>query len=236
MKDPDRLSDTGGNEPGAELLRSAKRYRVSDKTRQRALAAVGLAAGATALATGKAAAEGVAAGTKFLGWALAGVVGVLASVGGYLALAPGDKAPPPSVTNTSVVVAPRGPVEATATPPTAENAPPAAPTASATATPRAPSPAGSRVAPPADLEAELAALDAASKAVSGGDAPHALALLDAYGRDFPHGSLVAEAAVLRAEALERAGRHAEAVQLARAFAKRHPKSPLADRMRRIAGD
>jgi TolA-binding protein len=236
MKDSDRLSDTGSEKPGADLLRSAKRYRLSEKGRQRALAAVGLAVGATAVAGGKAAAEGAAAGTKMLGWALAGAVGVLASVGGYVALAPGGKAPPPSVTSTSVVAPPGGQVEPPATPPTVESAAPAAPSVSASAALHTPSPAGSRVAAPADLQAELAALDAASKAVAGGDAPRALALLDAYGRDFPRGSLGMEATVLRAEALDRAGRHAEAVERARAFVKRYPKSPLADRMRRIAGD
>jgi TolA-binding protein len=238
MKDPDRLSDKGGDEPGADLLRSAKRYRLSEKGRQRALAAVGLAVGATAVAGGKAAAEGAAAGTKMLGWALAGFVGVAASIGGYLALAPGDKAPPPSVASTSVAPAPRARVEPAA-PPAAIEAPvvPAAPNALASASPRvAPSPVGSRGVAPADLQAELTALDAASNAVARGDALRALTLLDAYGRDFPRGSLVAEATVLRAEALERAGRHADAVQLARAFVKRSPKSPLADRMRRIAGD
>jgi TolA-binding protein len=235
MKDSDRLSDTGSEKPGADLLRSAKRYRLSEKGRQRALAAVGLAVGATAVAGGKAAAEGATAGTKMLGWALAGAVGVLASVGGYVALAPGGKAPPPSVTSTSVVAPPRGRTEPPATPPTAETVAPAAPSASASAAPRlAPSPAGSRGAPPADLQAELTALDAASSAVAQGDAPRALALLDAYGRDFPRGSLGAEATVLRAEALDRAGRHAEAAQIARSFVQRSPKSPLADRMRRIA--
>jgi hypothetical protein len=214
------------DEPDADLLRSGKRSRLSEKGRRRALAAVGLAVGATAVAGGKAAAEGVATGTKMLGWALAGTVGLAASVGGYLVLAPHDKAPP-SVTSTGVAPAPRGGAEAPQTPPTAESAVPAAPRV-------APSSAGLRPTPPGDLQAELTALDAASNAVARGDAPGALALLDAYVRDFPRGSLGAEATVLRAEALERAGRHAEAVQLARAFVKRSPKSPLADRMRRIA--
>jgi TolA-binding protein len=176
----------------------------------------------------------VAVGTKVLGWALAGVVGVLASVGGYLALAPGAKAPAPSAPSAVVVAPPPSYVEPPATAPVAENAATAAPSVSASSAPRLG--VEPRVAAPADLQAELAALDAASKAVAGGDAPRALALLDAYGRDFPRGSLGMEATVLRAEALDRAGRHAEAVERARAFVKRYPKSPLADRMRRIAGD
>jgi hypothetical protein len=90
--------------------------------------------------------------------------------------------------------------------------------------------------PVGDLRAELAALDGVSSALGRGDAAGALALLDGYWHDFPHGSLVLEATVLQAEALERAGRHAEAVERARAFLKRHPTSPLGDRMRHIAGD
>jgi TolA-binding protein len=235
VTDPDRLSDKGGDEPGAELLRSAKRYRLSEKSRQRALAAVGLAAGATALATGKAAAEGVGAGTKLFGWVVAGVVGVMAVGGAYLAIAPGPKAPAP-IAPSATAAAPLGseiaPPAVVAAPEVA--AATAAPTTSASAAPR---PAvAANTAGRADLQAELTALDGASKAIARGDAPRALTLLDAYGRDFPRGSLGMEATVLRTEALDRAGRHGEAVERARAFVKRYPKSPLADRMRRIAGE
>jgi TolA-binding protein len=237
VKDPDRLSENGGDDPGAALLRSAKRYRVSEKTRQRAFAAVGLAAGATALASGKAAADGVATGSKALAWTLAGVVGVLSAVGGYLAFAPGSKAPPASVPSAGVVAPLPAPVEPPAPSPIEQTTAPAAPSATASAAPRlGVSSAAARGAPPSDLQAELAALDAASNALARGDAPRALTLLDAYGRDFPRGSLDMEATVLRTEALDRAGRHAEAVERARAFVKRYPKSPLADRMRRIAGE
>ena len=57
-------------------------------------------------------------------------------------------------------------------------------------------------------------------------------------RRFPGVALLAIGLELvrEAEALERAGRHAEAALRARAFVKENPKSPLADRMRRIAGE
>jgi outer membrane protein assembly factor BamD (BamD/ComL family) len=86
------------------------------------------------------------------------------------------------------------------------------------------------------LRAELAALDAVSGALNRGEAARAIALLDAYRHDYPRGILTPEAMVLKAEALDGAGRHGEAVEQARAFLKRHPASPLADRMRHIAGD
>jgi hypothetical protein len=65
--DPDRLGENGGEDPGAALLRFARRYRISDAMRQRALAVFGSAAGETAPATGKAAAEGVTTGTNVAG-------------------------------------------------------------------------------------------------------------------------------------------------------------------------
>jgi TolA-binding protein len=228
MKDPERLSETGGD-PGAQMLRAARRYRVSDETRQRALAAAGLVAGGTVAAGSKAAAAGIA--LKLRWWVIAGLVGL--SAGGYFVLGRPARAPsaPAAVVSASAQVEqlPASSQTAVATPSLSASAAPA----------RATSSSGPRPAPrraPGDLQAELAALDGASKALHQGDAPGALALLDAYGRDFPRGSLAMEATVLRAEALEAAGRHEEAVALARAFVRDHPKSPLVDRMRQIAGD
>jgi hypothetical protein len=65
--DPDRLSETGSNDPGAALLRSAGRYKISDATRQRALAVVGPGAGVKAPATAGSAAEDLTAETDVLG-------------------------------------------------------------------------------------------------------------------------------------------------------------------------
>jgi hypothetical protein len=236
MSEPDRLVDSGGDDPGVALLRAARDYRLSEETRQRALVAAGLAGSAAALGVGHATAKSAAFGTKVLGWGLAGAIGVAAAVGGYRALVPGHRIAQPTMPAAPLIGAPGVPSPPTALSPV-ENAPLAAPSASTITSPRIGiSPTGSHVAAPAGLQAELAALDAASNAVARGDAVRALALLDSYGRDFPRGSLVAEASVLRAEALERAGRHSEAVQLARGFVKRYPKSPLTERMQRIAGD
>ena len=236
MSDPERLSEID-HERGAELLRSAKRYRVSEATRQRALATVGLAAGASAIGATKLA-SAAASGAKLY---VLGLVSALVVAGGYWALASksATRGPP----SASVVRAP--PAAALALVPFAASATASAsavssvtdaPAPSANLAPRAEAPAAStRRAEAEDLAAELHALDAASKTIAKGDGIAALGQLDAYRRAFPSGSLSLEASVLRVEALERAGRHSEAVSAARAFVTRHARSPLAERMRQIAG-
>ena len=243
MNDPERLTSMDGDDPGATLLRCARRYRVSDRTRRRALATAGLAAGAGVLLTGGMVAKGAVAGTKILVLTTAGLFGVAGLVGGYLAFAPGKGHPAKFVSPTEVV-APRavradnpaaaGTENEVSSPP-GVSASPAIPGPVAAPHPRlGVSPGRSHPSTPAGLAAELSALDAAAKVLARGEAEHAMALLEAYGREFPRGSLALEAAVLRTEALEQAGRHAEAALQARAFVKNHPRSPLAERMRAIA--
>lgn len=61
-----------------------------------------------------------------------------------------------------------------------------------------------------DLPAELALLDAAKRALAGGDGAAALASLQAYATRFPRGVMRTEAELLRLEALLQAGRRADA--------------------------
>jgi hypothetical protein len=242
MKDElDRLSEAASSDPVGELLRAAKRYKVSEATRQRALTAVGLAGGAAPAANG--AAVGHAAGWKILGLLVgAGVVGVLLVGGLRLSSRRASEGVQAPVTPTPSVVAvsapptePVAPVSASAS---AFEPSPVASSASVSAPPKRAVASSASHGPMqvGDLAAELAALDAASSTLVRGDAAGALALLDAYWRDHPHGSLALEATVLQAEALERAGRHGEAVEKARGFLKRYPTSPLAERMRHIVGE
>jgi hypothetical protein len=237
MRDPERPSETGGGDPGEQMLRAARRYRVSESTRQRAFAAAGLVAGGSVAAGGKAVAAGVALNLRW--WiVLAGLAGL--SAGGYFLVA--RHALPSAAPSVAVSAATQVQPAQQETPPADSQAAIAAPNTSIGDIPPRGAPSGGArpsAAPrqaPADLQAELAALDAASKTLRRGDPNGALALLDAYGRDFPRRSLALEATVLRAEALEGAGRHAEAVAVARAFVRQHPKSPLVDRMRQIAGE
>lgn len=85
------------------------------------------------------------------------------------------------------------------------------------------------------LAAEVGALQRVRVALAAGDAPGALAALDAHARDFARPALGPEAAVLRVEALARAGRRAEASALADRLLAASPSSPLATRLRTVLG-
>ena len=63
----------------------------------------------------------------------------------------------------------------------------------------------------------------------------ALRTLDQYRSKFPGGALDQEATVLRIEALDQRGDHAQAASMARAFLARNPASAHAKRLERIAG-
>jgi hypothetical protein len=83
------------------------------------------------------------------------------------------------------------------------------------------------------LAGELAALDVARAALAAGDPRRALVGADAYDRDYPHGVLGQEAAVVRIEALHALGDDVRARSLARAFLDAHPSTAHADRLRTI---
>jgi hypothetical protein len=240
MKDPDRLTDTGTDDVGAALLRSAKRYRVSEQTRQRALASLGAA---TTAGSAKPLSKAALSPAKL---ALFGLPGALMLAGGYLLVSASQAGfrPPvnPAPTIVSVAWLPRAAappvlaVDPPASPPVRENPRVStSPPSSASSLPLNAAQA-STARSGSDLAGELSALDTAAKAIQAGNGAGALALLDGYARAFPRGSLDLEAKVLRAEALESAGRHGEAVARARTFVARYPTSPLAVRMRRLAHD
>jgi hypothetical protein len=96
------------------------------------------------------------------------------------------------------------------------------------APPRAPS---ARPALPATLADELAALKRAESALASGDAASALAELDRYDGVLRGRQMRAEAALLRMEALSRAGKTDAASTLALRFVRDNPESPLVDRAR-----
>jgi hypothetical protein len=82
------------------------------------------------------------------------------------------------------------------------------------------------------LAAELAALDAVRAKLRAGEPKSALGLLDAFSRDFSHPKLALEAEVLRIDTLDRAGQPDAARKRAAAFVQRHPKGVLTGRVRR----
>lgn len=86
-----------------------------------------------------------------------------------------------------------------------------------------------------DLREEIELIDAARAAVARRAPDAALESLRRYFTNYPRGAFTPEAQVLRIEALEQSGRHAQASSLASSFLARHPDSPLAERVARSVG-
>jgi hypothetical protein len=83
------------------------------------------------------------------------------------------------------------------------------------------------------LHAEIDLLNAARMALSAGDRPRALELLERFETQFPEGVLRPEAAILRLEALVASGDRPAAARVARAFLASNPLSPYAPRIQRL---
>jgi TolA-binding protein len=113
-------------------------------------------------------------------------------------------------------------------PPIVEAAPPATEPAAETSPSPAPPTVDAR-----RLAAEVALLDRARTALRTGDASGAIAALDEHRRTFADGMLLAEADLVRIEALLVLGRTADATELGHAFLTRFPHSPLAKRVRSL---
>jgi len=114
---------------------------------------------------------------------------------------------------------------------------PADPEPTASTQPVAPGPYGA-VQPSAtqsepSLAAEVKALDRAREAMESDDPATALKQLEAYQRKYSAGTLGQEAAVLRIEALAKAGKTARARAAAAAFLAQYPASPYAQRVRSV---
>jgi hypothetical protein len=237
MTEPRRLIEEGGDVLQQQLLNVGSSYRASAQTRARTAAALGIGA-VPVLATGKA-----AAASPLAKIATVGLVATGASFLAYQAFSPSERAhgtgataqvvaPAPARPVTSPeALKPANPVEAV---PEQGSAEPAVQSPAVTNTP-APvlrSNPGSSDA----LSAELARLDGARKKLAAGQPTGAIEALDAYGREFPRGSLRLEASVLRIEALAKAGRTTEARDRAKRFLAAHPNSVLGARVKRYAGE
>ena len=83
------------------------------------------------------------------------------------------------------------------------------------------------------LTRELSLLDPARAALDAHSGPRALQALDEYAKEFPKGSLRAEASALRVQAVG-FGDPAQALRLAQAFLASYPGSPLTARVRALA--
>lgn len=262
MSDPKRLHE--GDGPGALLLGAARDDAPSAESFERAAKRLGLvgavvatstlgsatAAGATAANAGAATGSiGAAAGTG-LGAAAASTGAV---AGGSLIAKIVGVAVVGVAIGTGVVVAARAPAAPLVAPPVASAGPlpspvvvtpPSAIALAAEVASVEPAPEPTKPekpsAPPktsADsaLRDELALLDSARGAIARGDTAAALAALGQHGQRFPRGYLGSEAAVLRVEALVKAGRRAEADAEGDRLLAREPNGPQAQRVRSLLG-
>ena len=110
-----------------------------------------------------------------------------------------------------------------------------APEASPSVAPTAQAPRSRSTGAVADIQEQIALLDAARAAVASGSAGRALELVRQYQAKYPTGSFRPEATALKIEALVKSGRLEEAKSLAQRFVAEHRGTPLADRVSRLIG-
>lgn len=155
-----------------------------------------------------------------------------APVHAAVAPAPSTQAPsvPPAVTALTQVPATSGPSAA----PTAAAVPFAAPGIAQGK--KGSGPAVSRSSQDADLAEQVRLVDRARELAASGDAPGALAAVDTYDHRFAHGILSEEAALVRIQATQARGEHAEAASLARRFLAQYPESVHRSKVQWLLGD
>jgi hypothetical protein len=195
---------------------------------------VGLAVVATSSTTASAAKLAPAVVGKWL--AITAFVGAGAVAAVHVAKPSWTKLTQPAITGTTHEASPRAvPAPTPVVEPTDTVVPSDPPSVDGPVV--APAPRAVKAAPAAsaDINGEIAAISQARGALDKGNARGALAALDRYQQDFPHGALSPEATVLRIEALNVAGDRARAKSLGEAFLKAHPKSPHAQRVRSLIG-
>jgi hypothetical protein len=224
------------------LLRAGRAEVMSDETRRRVLAGLGVGGAALGLAT-------VSSSVSKATWpawlktglvlsALGGVAGTLAFFGfGSDAPQVTAQQPPPHASGA-----------ATPLPSAVETTAPAAPVMQATDLPIAPSepssvnavrgekdPVAQHQAPATEpsLAAELDAIRPAKARLAAGDAAGALARVRQYRAQFPKGRLAVEATVIEVEALVKLGQRSAAEKLAAPLLQ--GESPYAARLRTLLG-
>jgi len=255
--------DFGGNDAGAErafereLIASAATDHVGEEAVSAAWSRFAVTLGATAALAGTgttpapAGASLVAGQRGKLGWISLGALGgglVTAAFVAMLGWRGGhtERAVAAAPSLTSPIVVPAASVAGTApdASPVSERAPQseASPDRS---TPRRAAPAHDKRAILArqraagatmssSLAAEIALLDAARRARDAGEFDQALALLDRYHREHPHGELRRESEVLKVETLVERGDRDEATRLGQQFLDAFPDDPHVAHVRTLA--
>ncbi|HVW26339.1 MAG TPA: hypothetical protein VHC69_13310 [Polyangiaceae bacterium] len=243
MKDPARLLDEGPTPAELWLLKAGASEEPSVQAVERLAGALGLASGA---ALGVASTKSAAAGSVARGvaskiaakWVVFGALGVLSGAAVVLGRSSARPGAARAVHGAApAVVDPRASAsaEAPVTPGIATEAPANTNTESVAPPRAAQSPSPSR-ARSASIAKEIAELDVARRALSSGDAAGALAALNDYDKSVNAGMLRQEAALLRIEALARAGNEPAAKHLANRFLREHPRSPHERRIRALVGE
>jgi hypothetical protein len=260
--DPQRLLEEDDHPAARALLSAALDESPPRGAARRAMLALGVAtagvtagAGATAAtATAKHAFSLATIAKWFAGGALLGVLASAGAVAGADGLQPRQASPQPASAPTAARVAaqtaagePRDLPEPELEPTTIDPAAPGRPRAQRSAAPAPPrmldaekalmtAPSSARFDLDDDpLTLEVRLLDQARRAIVSGDGHAALSALDRYRSEHPRGRLAPEAFVLRLEALVRAGRAAEARQLAERRLAADPTGAHTERIRKITG-
>lgn len=231
--DPERLINESSDFE-RELLRAGRSDAMSAESRRAILGALGI--GGTLVAAGTIAAGIKASGGKGLLTALGiGGVSAIGVVGVWAGLNLTEAAPvpvpvPPLARNPaprSLVVEAKPAPEA---PPPVEVVTPDALAPSK----ETPARAANTVSDPLSLE--LSAIESARSALARREYSRALRLLDEHRKRFPKAHLMAEATVLRIEALAASGEKQAAARLGKAFLARDPNGPYARRVRSLIGE
>jgi hypothetical protein len=237
MSDPRRLLHDVPSGLEAELLRSVAGERPSFEHRARVKQAMGLAPGASLPPVAASMGGGKLA---LLGLVTAGAVAAVLARGTFRH----DAAPPPSpalemvAATSSPIATEPAPVTGSQVLPSAGATPSPLPRATAISPsrPRDSKKAAPEVAPTSNVQDQIALIDEAHAALKGRDPAAAISAVDTYASRFPGGLFDQEALVIRIEALDQNGSHARAAAMARTFLAKHPASPHAKRLERIAGN
>lgn len=214
------------------LLDAGSSEEPSAQTVRRAAAALGLT---VATSAGSATAAHAATSLFSSAWSKVAVVAIGAA--GGLGLYAAESSP-------SAVLRPAAPALADrasefvsrAAPPIIPTATePATPVDSVTAVPARQPPAPPNEAKVTALKEQVAVIDAARRSLASGQVQEALVRLDHYDRTYRRGALRQESALLRVEALVRAGKRQEALRLARRLVSTTPNSPHQRRLETLVG-
>jgi hypothetical protein len=256
VNEPVRLLDGSGSEKTRAILRAGLADAPRPDALPRVAAALGVSAGAlavavpaTALVNGATVAGAVVAGAKapvgtvssvvaLSKWLVAGLLGGAVVSGTALVVehareprVPEQTAPVKPMPAAAHAAQPGGPLALNPVPETPE--PPATPTAQAglpSVAPKTPAP------PPSvadNMGREAARIDAARRALARGELAQASRELDLYQQERSLGVLDREALLLRIQLLVQRGEHERAVLLARSYLSAHPNDAHTARLRAL---